>query len=199
MKVKIYIEGGGNDRSLHIKCREGFRKLFEKAGFLSRMPSTKACGSRNDAYDDFVTALTVAPADVYPILLVDSEEAVSQDVWSHLKNRDGWEKPATADDEQAQMMVQCMETWCIADRATLQRFFGHKLQENALCKLDDLENRDKTIVQDALVRATRDCGKDREYKKGKRSFELLGELNPTVLKQNLPHFKKLCDVLSSKL
>ena len=57
MKVRLYIEGGGESRSLHIKCREGFRKLLEQAGFRNRMPSTRACGSRDVAYDDFKTAL----------------------------------------------------------------------------------------------------------------------------------------------
>ena len=199
MKVKLYIEGGGNDRSLHIKCREGFRKLIEKAGFSGRMPSTKACGSRNDAYDDFVTAIKNASPDTYPILLVDSEEAVVQDAWGHLTSHDGWQRPENVEDEQAQLMVQCMETWCIADRKALRKFFGHQLQENALLNARDIEAKDKKEVQDALFKATRNCGKDRCYKKGKKSFELLGQLDPAVLKRDLLHFRRLCDTLQNKL
>lgn len=73
MKVKVYVEGGGDGKSLHIKCREGFRKLFEKAGFKGRMPATRACGGREAAYDDFKTAVEHAGDDEYPMLLVDSE------------------------------------------------------------------------------------------------------------------------------
>jgi len=197
VKVKIYIEGGGDDRSLHIKCREGFRKLFEKLK-LERMPSTKACGGREAAFDDFKTALKKAPTDTYPILLVDSEAEVSGEVWEHLQNRDSWKKPQRAKDDQAQLMVQCMETWCVADRKALSQFFGQDLQVSVLPDLHDLESKDKSDVQDALSHATRNCGKDRAYKKGKKSFELLGQLNPTEL-EKLPHFKRLCDTLKSIL
>lgn len=199
MKVKLYIEGGGSDRSLKIKCREGFQKLIKKAGFSGRMPSITACGSRNDAYDDFVTAVKNASSGIYPILLVDSEKTVVQDAWGHLTSHDGWQRPEKIEDEQAQLMVQCMESWCIVDRKALHKFFGHKLQENALLNARDLEEKNKQEVQDALFKATRNCGKDRCYKKGKRSFELLGQLDPAVLKQSLPHFKRLCDTLQDKL
>lgn len=95
-------------------------------------------------------------------------------------------------------MVQCMETWLVADRGAVRSFFGADLQESALPATDDLENRDKDAIQDALAHATRDCGRDRQYKKGKRSFELLGRLAPDEL-MGLPHFARLCEVLDAKL
>ncbi|MFH1417905.1 MAG: DUF4276 family protein [Planctomycetota bacterium] len=198
VRVKLYIEGGGDRSSLHTECRRGFRKLFENAGF-KRMPSTKACGSRDSAFDDFQTACAVASAEDYPILLVDSEAPVADKPWKHLKKRDKWEKPQNADDDQAQLVVQCMETWCVADRKALGDFFGQHLQKSALPKLNDLERQAKDDIQNKLNNATRKCGKGREYKKGKRSFELLTKLDPNVLKEHLPHFKTLCKVLANKL
>ncbi len=199
MRVRLYIEGGGDRNSLHIKCREGFRKLLEKAGFKDRMPSTRACGSRNDAYDDFKTALAIENGGHYPILLVDSEGPVSQDAWQHLQSRDHWAKPQGAEDEQAQLMVQCMETWCAADRQALQAFFGQNLSLNALPDPNDIETRAKDDVQNALARATRACGRGRTYEKGRRSFELVGELDPATLKRHLPSFVRLCEALDAKL
>lgn len=199
MKVKLYIEGGGDSRSLHIKCREGFRKLFDRAGFTNPSPTTKACGSRDAAYDDFKKACASGYTDVFPVLLVDSEDPVHDSVWRHLQNRDGWNKPEGATDDQAQLMVQCMETWCVADQQTLQDFFGQYLQMGALPALNDLEEVSKDVVQKALSNATKQCGKDRAYAKGKRSFELVGQLNPGELKKHLPHFVRLCDMLNEKL
>jgi hypothetical protein len=199
VRVKLYIEGGGESRSLHIKCREGFRKLLERAGFQGRMPSTKACGNRSGAYDDFKTALHSAKDDEYPVLLVDSEAPVSQPAWQHLRSRDGWERPDRTDDDQAQLMVQCMESWCVADIAALRRFFGNGLRENALPPLNNLETRDKQVIQEALVNATRNCGRQRGYEKGRRSFELLAELDPVELKKHLPHFVRLCEMLNARL
>ena len=199
MKVKIYIEGGGESRSLHIKCREGFRKLLEKAGFEGRMPSTKACGGRAAAYDDFKIALECASNNEHPILLVDSESAVSTGAWEHLQAHDGWEKPPGAEDDQAQLMVQCIETWSVADRAALESFFGQCLRESALPPVLELEDRSKDEIQESLANATSACGNDRKYRKGRRSFQLLSTLTPSVLKEELPRFKQLCEVLTTRL
>lgn len=199
MKVRLYIEGGGDRSSLHIRCREGFRKLLEQAGFAGRMPSTKACGSRNATFDDFKTALRTSPPSEYLVLLVDSEAPVNQSPWQHLRSRDGWERPVGTDEDQVQLMVQCMESWCVADRGALREFFGDDFRENALPPLDGLEARAKEAVQEALVNATHDCGRQRGYEKGKRSFELLGRLDPTELKKHLPHFVRLCEMLDARL
>ena len=198
MKVKIYVEGGGDGKALRIKCREGFHKLFDRVGSGRRKPAITACGSRSSAFDDFTTAVGCSPADVYPLLLVDSESDVSKQPWDHLKDRDNWDRPDDAEDDQVHLMVQCMETWIVADRDAVKKFFGQDLLENALPPTVDLENRSKDDVQTALKNATKNCGNRRKYKKGKRSFGLLGKLDPEKLK-DLPHFSRLCDVLNKKL
>lgn len=197
MKAKLYVEGGGGGKDLRIACTEGFHKLLNKAGFRLRLV---ACGSRNAAFDRFKTALD-GGEDHYPMLLVDSEAEV-RDVgkpWSHLAERDRWRRPRRAKDDQAQLMVQCMETWCVADREALRRFFGQHLQENALPALGDLEKCPKDHIQKKLKHATRACGRNRTYSKGKRSFDLVAELDPRALRSELPHFVRLCDVLDEKL
>jgi hypothetical protein len=199
VKVRIYVEGGGDSRTLNSKCREGFRKLLEKAGFKGRMPRITACGSRESTFEDFQTALSDTRGEAFPILLVDSEGPVNSEPWQHWRDRDGWIKPVNADNDQAQLMVQCMETWCVADREALQDFFGNRLHERSLPPDDNLETRTKDDVQTALERATHPCGRDREYKKGVRSFELLACLNPARLQERLPHFLKLCDALDRRL
>jgi hypothetical protein len=57
VKVTIYVEGGGDhNKHLEARCREGFRKFFEKAGLENRMPAVVACGGRSRAYDRFRTS-----------------------------------------------------------------------------------------------------------------------------------------------
>jgi len=197
--VKLYVEGGGDAKSLHIDCRRGFSQLLERAGFKGRMPRIKACGSRNAAYDDFLTAHRQPRTQEHPILLVDSEGPVSRDPWGHLSDRDNWSRPRASDDDQAQLMVQCMETWCVADREALRAVFGDGLVENALPAVNELEARAKGDVQDALGNATRSCGKNRKYAKGRRSFQLLEKLNPDTLRKHLPHFERLCAALDRLL
>lgn len=206
MRVKIYVEGGGDSKEQHVRCREGFRKLINKAGFTQRSPAIVACGSRLSAYDQFKAA-TVSNNDVYPILLVDSEDPVrntdenpdSEAVWQHLRVRDNWERPSGATSEQAQLMATCMETWIMADHKALQDFFGQCLQTSALLPLHNIEERTRHEVQEKLAHATRTCGRGRSYVKGEKSFKVLAELDPATLKKYLPHFRRLIATLERRL
>ena len=199
MSVRIYIEGGGGSKELHIRCRRGFRKLFERCGFSGRMPHLVACGSRGDAFDDFQTAHRSAGAGQYVAMLVDSEDPMGDidQPWEHLRGRDGWSKPAGAADEQVLLMVTCMETWIVSDRATLQSHYGSRLQDSALPSLNDMESRNRDSIQDALMHATRNC--NNAYQKGKRSFEVVGKLDPAALEEHLPSFARCKRLLEEKL
>lgn len=199
VNVRIYIEGGGDSKDLQSRCREGFRKLIERTGFEGRMPSTVACGGRNNAYDMFKIALRSADVNEFPMLLVDSEEPVTTSPWDHLKSRDGWDSPAGAEDEQAQMMVTCMETWIMADREALRNVFGAHLREGALLPQIDLEKRSRQDLLDALKNATEECGRGKRYDKGRRSFQILAELNPETLKESLSYFRRFIETLDRHL
>jgi hypothetical protein len=52
---RIYVEGGGESKEMHARCREGFRTLLENSGFKGRVPRIVACGGRDAAYDAFAT------------------------------------------------------------------------------------------------------------------------------------------------
>lgn len=82
----IYIEGGGDSKDLHTRCRQGFRLLLERCGFSGRMPRLVACGSRSATYNDFTTK-HVSNQEKYVAMLIDSEEPVShsEKTWNHLK------------------------------------------------------------------------------------------------------------------
>lgn len=49
--VKLYIEGGGEAKSLRIECRQGFHKFLQKAGITGNLPRIVAKGGRRFAYD----------------------------------------------------------------------------------------------------------------------------------------------------
>ena len=123
MSAKIYIEGGGDSKELHIRCRQAFRQLLAKCGFEGRMPRLIACGGRDAAFEDFKTAHRNNPQIMYIALLVDSEDPVAniEETWTHLNVRDKWAKPDGAGDEQALLMTTCMETWIVSDRTALRR------------------------------------------------------------------------------
>lgn len=206
MRVKIYVEGGGDQAKLKRECRRAFSKFFEKAGFKGRMPRVVACGSRYAAYSDFCTAVRTASGDELPLLLVDSEAPVQPqhqqagnfDPWGHLQDRAGWRKPENTKDEQAHLMVQCMEAWFLADRQCLQDFFGNQFKAGGLPGNQNIEAIGKQKLFEALRNATRHTQKG-EYGKGSHSFKILENINPELVFSASPWAKRLRDTLESKL
>lgn len=199
MNSKIYIEGGGDSKDLHVRCRSAFRALLEACKFEGRMPRLVASGSRRNTYEDFVTAHRRNTSGTFVAMLVDSESPVSDIdlTWDHLHQRDHWPRPEGADDEQVLLMVTCMETWIVADPETLRSHYGSNLQESALPPPDGLEAREPAEVQDALVHASRDCRN--AYKKGRRAFEIVAKLEPAALEACLPSFARMKRVLGQRL
>ena len=197
VRVKIYVEGGGDSNSLRTKCHRGFAEFFRKAGLEGRMPRIVACGSRNDAYDSFCTAISQARSDDFPLLLVDSEAPVAEHcgAWTRLRARDKWERPATAREEQAHLMVQCMEAWLVADRECLTMFYGQGFHENALPQRNDVEEIPKTALFAALKSATRHTRTKGEYDKGDHSFDLLALADPQRVQAAAPRAAELLTTL----
>lgn len=178
MKPKIYVEGGGNS-SLNRECREGFAKLFGKLGLSVQFV---ACGSRNEAFKDFKNAV-LQSEDTWPILLVDSEEVVMLPTKrEHLTKRDAtWQFPDSVAERQVQLMTTCMESWLICDKQTLKEYFGQCFKDTSLPSSHSIEEKDHHEVIEALKAATRDCGKDKGYDKGRHSFKILARLDPQKL------------------
>lgn len=194
MRVKVYVEGGGDGRALRQALREGFRAFFKKAG-LERLPRVVACGSRRHAYDDFSAALSQPAVDL-AVLLVDSEGPVSATTrWAHLKERDGWDRPDSATEKNIHLMVQEMESWFLADRDCLARYFGNGFRESALPAVQrDIEDVAKEDVGRALNESTHRSRKG-GYRKGRDSFEILRRIDATKVMEASPHARQLVKTL----
>ena len=199
VKVSVYVEGGGDSREMRARCRKGFSSFLEKANLVGRMPRIIACGGRNSAFDKFRTALGSRNAEEFIVLLVDSEDPVTHGspAWLHLRNRDGWEKPDEATDENAHLMVQCMEAWFLADKDNLAAYFGHRFNRNALPGRQEIEDVAKDDVLGGLKNATRQCKKG-EYGKGRHSFDILEQTDPAKVVDASPHASRLVETLQQK-
>ena len=135
----------------------------------------------------------------YVALLIDSEDPVPNidETWNHLENRDHWDRPRGAQNDQVLLMTTCMETWIASDRNALTDHFGQHLHAAALPALDNIESRVRDEVQSSLQHATRDC--PGPYAKGPKSFEVLGKLDPDAMAQHLPNFQRARRILDEKL
>ena len=197
MTVPIYVEGGGNYKDLRIACRKGFTRFFENSGLAEARQKLKIvpCGGRQNAYNRFRSDLAMDNKDA--ILLVDSEGPVTAPgPWRHLKNRDNWDRPGGATDDQCHLMVQVMETWFLADPEALQGHYGRGFRPQDLPQNSDIERISKDDVQRGLERAAIRTRKG-SYKKGRDSFPILEKLDPAKVRRRSSYANRLIEALMS--
>ncbi len=201
---KLYVEGAGhNSEALHTALRQAFAALLQDAG-VERRPRVVACGGRVPTLKDFKNAFEQRTRIERAFLLVDSESAVAEgdSVWDHLKKEDNWERPEGAKDGSAFLMIQCMETWLVADVESHKACFPQAFNEKALEKWPDLEAVPKRTILERLDQATRaDHRPDRatraakRYAKGPLSFEILGRVKASRLEAACPAARRFLEAM----
>lgn len=199
-EIRIYAEGGGDDSQTRSLIRKGFsgflKKLIAKAREKRIRWQIIACGSRNDAFSNFMNALEDHP-NAFNVLLVDSEDQVDTTPWEHLQNRDGWDSQGI-NDEHCHLMVQMMESWFIADINTLKQFYGQGFQENSLPRNQKVEEINKRDLETALKRATERTSKG-VYHKTRHGPKLLEQLDADKVRSIAPYCDRLFTTLAEKM
>lgn len=197
-EVVVYAEGGGDSDQLRSELRQAFAGFFDKTELQTCKPRVIACGSREHAFRDFRLAINQG---ANALLLVDSEAPVIDahqppsgsrfQPWAHLKSRDNWDRPDKASDEDCHLMVQCMESWLVADWETVSGFFAQGFKSNEKPS-QPTEKIPKDALFNALEKATKDCQK-RKYGKGSHSFKLLALILPERVRKASPWAKRFID------
>jgi Domain of unknown function (DUF4276) len=201
-EVRIYIEGGGDGKNTKALIRQGFSQFFKPLVELARSKKVKwniiICGSRDNAFKDFKTALK-DHTEAFNILLVDAEAPVKlESPWQHLKLRDNWDKPSGVDDSQCHLMVQAVEAWFIADISTLKRFYGQGFKENSIPRNPNVETIAKDDLEPSLKAATNKTTKG-EYHKINHASKLLELLDVATVRQASPYCDRLFTTLQGKI
>lgn len=199
--MKIYIEGGGDSEKLHSECQKAFSAFFAKAGLAQRrmMPRVVACGGRGMAYDRFCTAIEQGED---ALLLVDSEAPISTNFstgkpvgpWAHLRTRDNWLPPQGATDAHVHLMVQCMESWFVGDRAGFIAYYSkgnRRCDPTKIPVVTDIEPLAKTRVLSDVKAASAPSGMSIDYSKGSRSFDILAQIDPEQVAKTSYHVQRL--------
>jgi hypothetical protein len=193
VSVRVFVEGGGNQRRTQIACRKAFRTFFGKLLGDRPKPSIDACGSRDQAYRDFSRSLS-GDSDTFAVLLVDSEDPVpaGKTAAAHLRDRDQWTKPLP--DGQVHLMVQCMEAWFLTDKAALAGYYGNGFRQSALPRNPRIEEISKRDVLYGLERATVETTKQ-AYHKTRQGFDILERLSPIAVRDGSPFAAALFEIL----
>ncbi len=195
MSVRVYVEGGGNNKDTLKRCNEGFASYCQKLAPASRHPGIVACGGRQRAFDRFKTAVESSQGSDVCVLLVDAEANVtSANPVRHLHDRDGWDFPALGR-HRVFLMVQAMEAWFLADRESLAAFYDGGFLVNSLPANQNIEAICKEDLEPSLKHASAPTRTKGEYHKVKHGFALLAVIDPAKVEQASPHAKLLNDFL----
>lgn len=203
--VYVYAEGGGSgahSADLQAEFRQAFAEFLSKTDLgTTRRPRVVPCGGREQAFDSFRTAIAQGQN---ALLLVDSETPINPlhqppapalwKPWAHLQAQATWIAPVGANDDDCHLMVQCMENWFLADKTSVQTFFGQGFNAAAL-PASSVETVPKTTVYSALQTATQTCKTKTTYGKGAHSFKLLRAISPDKVEAASPWAKRFLDEL----
>lgn len=199
-EIRVYVEGGGDQRAGKAAIQEGFSKFLLPLKDIARQRRIRwdiiACGARRAAQDAFQIALR-QHANAFNVLLVDAEGPVTQSPRTHLQQGDGW-KIQGISDEQCHLMVQVMESWLLADRDVLRAFYGAGFNANPLPGRADVEQIDKDAVLPALKAATRNTTKG-EYHKVRHGPKLLERLKVSKVRSAARHCDRLFTTLAAQM
>lgn len=95
-------------------------------------------------------------------------------------------------------MIQCMESWFLADPDTLRQFFGKGFNTHALPGNIDIESITKADVFRSLANASRSSEKG-SYGKAAHSFEILEKIDVDKIISFSPSVQRLIHELDKVL
>ncbi|HTG35162.1 MAG TPA: DUF4276 family protein [Thermoanaerobaculia bacterium] len=199
-EIRIYVEGGGNDKFTWRKIREGFGQFLDPLRQLARSRrvgwSIIPCGPGSETLKEFMIGSRRNP-DAFNILLVDSESQVVLPRREHLRQQAGWDVSLLSED-QCHFMAQTVEAWIIADPDSLAGYYGQHFRRSVIPGHSDIEAVSKEQLLSTLKRATEKTQKG-PYTKIRHCADLLGRLNRDRVRQRAAHCDLLFRTLEARL
>ena len=194
-EIRVYFEG---DSAL----RKGFNNFLKSEIDLARQRgfgfNLIAGGSTAETIKDFMIAARTHK-DAINIVLIDSDKPDNGNLIADLKQRESWdiEVGAEIQDYQIHFMVQVMESWFLADRDALKKYYKQGFREGRLPgNQNNVEQISKSDVNDGLKNATRDTRKNK-YHKTRHAPALLSGLDVDKVRCNAPSCNRLFHSLRS--
>lgn len=191
-EIRIYYEGDP-------RLREGFNEFLSDIRNSAREKRIKfnmiAC--KATPIRDFVLAVRTH-RDAMNFLLIDSDGPDNGSlISSKVKAHSHWDSgvDSMVRDDQLHFMVQVMESWLLADREMLQRYYGQKFITNRLRgDPNHVEQVRKDDVVLCLETATQNTIKGK-YHKTRHAPELLMRIDVNKVRDAAPSCSRLFDSL----
>lgn len=193
MKLVVFVEGTAGDPGA---LRKAFRQFLERLGFPGSAIQIVAAGdgpAAHKAYEKFVSR---SEDDRIVFLLIDSEQHKERDLpnWEFLSRTRKLRKPKAAGVNSLGLMVQCMETWFLADRDAAIGYFRLGKGGDPLPRHAHPELVPKVRILDSFDKASHQSRR-RRYQKGADALALLGLVDPNIVAERCPHAERFFNAL----
>ena len=192
--IRIFVEG---DKAL----LNGFRAFLKPVIDAARQRRIKfrvtPGGSKDETIKDFLDAVQDEP-EVFNVLLIDSDRPDNGRLMASLKSSRIWDNQigAAVRDDQIHFMVQVMESWFLADKDALARYYGQSFQANHLPQNPNVE---QVLANDVIRRledATRRTQKE-TYHKTLHAPDLLAQIDSDKVRNAAPNCRRLFTALEN--
>ncbi len=197
MRVRLYVEGGpvGVDSDALRAFRSAFKNHLVRLDPRLKNMEVIARGSVHTTVKSYAEGFRQYAGERNLALLVDSDGPVTAaSCAEHLRSKlDSAHVPAEAR-VNLFLMVQCMESWFVADFVALQACFGNKLRQNALPRNLNVEAISVKDVLAALHESLRQSP-TAKYRKVQHGTRILAELNPAQVAGKSRHARELHEFL----
>lgn len=193
-EIRVYIEG---DSVLRKGFNNFLKSEIDRARQRRLIFKLIAGGSKAETIKDFMTAARTHK-DAINIVLIDSDKPDNGNLIAGVKRSASWnaEVGAEIQDAQIHFMIQIMESWFLADRDALKRYYGQGFHEGQLPGNPNVERISKSDVVNGLANATRGTRK-KKYHKTRHAPDLLYGLDVDKVRSNAPSCKRLFASLRS--
>jgi hypothetical protein len=171
MEIRLYFEGDD-------KLRRGFRTFFSRMALGNIRP----VATNGTPVQDYEDGLRSHPAAIN-LLLLDSDEMPERraQLSEYPKERVFW-------------MIEMMESWFLADKAALKKFYRRDFNESALPPRQDVEKIAKRDVENGLREFSRHTKKGL-YHKTKHAPDILELIDPALVRKAASECERLFQVL----
>lgn len=186
-EIRIYFEG---DDALRPGFHRFFSEIVENA--RSRKCRFRLIAANGTPAQDYLDGFKANPA-ACNVLLLDSDEPITGNAMELCAK-----KGLASHCGSVFWMVQVMESWFLADPASLRTYYGNEFQESALKGNPNVEQIAKSYVVARLKAATKSTRK-KEYDKTGHAPDLLASIRPEIVQASSAHCKLLFDTLRAKL
>ncbi len=188
-EIRIYFEG---DSSLKPGFHRFFKDLLDTARNKKIRLSLIATGAK--PIQDFKIAVRSHP-DAWNIVLLDSDRPDDSRLFEECAAPHGIEE---ARRDSVFWMVQVMETWFIADREALRRYYGKDFQDSAISLNQRVEQIAKSEIYSGLKRATQRTTKG-AYHKTHHAPELLAIIDANKVREVAPQCERFFSTVLARL